>query len=573
MQDDGQLILGRYRPLNTAGSGGSGTVKICWDERIQRRVAIKHMPIPHTAAEGESTPGLGEARTAAMLKHPGIVSVIDFEVCGPEALLIMEAVEGPAVSQLIDEAPDNMLELDIVAAVAESVAEVLDFAHENGVLHLDIKPDNILVEPSGAVKVSDFGVSELADATGFGQACGGTIGYMPPEQMLGEDLDQRADAFALAATVYEMLTGERPFAAKTLDGSLRLIEREDFRAVSALRGDVDPQIDEVLHIALAYDRDDRYETVFELMDALAPFLGNPDAGTVQLRALLSDDFEEEGEGPATGGAWNVIPKKARFVLGRLAAGLLSWWVASIGLTAIPAFETYSALGVALIPAALALAVPGLGAALAVAALGGSFIIVNSLSAPVGAILIALAVLWFALVGRKGTAAANCLLATAPLGLAHLAPAAPLLAGFTCTAGRSALTALTQAALALSLGYATGSCTLEFCKLQITSYSLDLAPFALQTMLTLPATWITVASWVICAVLMSAFCSRATRVLSVVGAILCGILFVAAQVGIVYLATGQVAAPGLIVCVSYVLASVIMVVIGCLGAPYRDKGVK
>ena len=168
----GPLILDRYRPLETSGKGGSGTVQICWDTRIQRRVAIKRNAIPNSTEDGQ-IPGLAEARTGAMLKHPNIVSVIDFETSGQEAFLIMEAIDGPTLSHVIDNTHKGELDLDIIAAVTHAVGEALDFAHENAVLHLDIKPDNILIEQSGRIKVTDFGISELSHSQGFNQATGG----------------------------------------------------------------------------------------------------------------------------------------------------------------------------------------------------------------------------------------------------------------------------------------------------------------------------------------------------------------------------------------------------------------
>lgn len=162
----GPLILDRYRPIEVKGEGGSGKVEICWDTRIQRRVAIKRMPISSEWANG-SIPGLAEARTGAMLSRPSIVSVYDFDTVDNEAFLIMEAIEGPSLAQIIDDTPPATFDLDIAAAIVLAVGDAIEFAHENQVLHLDIKPDNILVNRNGACKVSDFGVSELADAQGF----------------------------------------------------------------------------------------------------------------------------------------------------------------------------------------------------------------------------------------------------------------------------------------------------------------------------------------------------------------------------------------------------------------------
>ena len=362
---EGNLILDRYRPLEVIGEGASGTVEICWDTRIQRRVAIKRLPIADTGASG-AVPGLAEARTGAMLSHPAIVSVIDFDATSNEAFLIMEAIEGPTLAQLIDEDPDHMLSLDVVAAVAQAVAEALDFAHENQVLHLDVKPENILVDLAGHVKVSDFGVSELADAQGFAEASGGTIGYMPPEQMLGEDLDQRCDEFAFAAVVYEALTGECPFAAHSLDESLQLIERFDIAAPSSFREDVDYELDEAILTALEPDREARYETVLDFHSAIEPLLGDPKAGALELRELayIDDEVIEQQAGiqERTASENGRSKKLAR----RIVMFVLCWLVVGFALAQTGLLSTGASMGVALAAGALAAIVP---AAAGIAALG------------------------------------------------------------------------------------------------------------------------------------------------------------------------------------------------------------
>ena len=271
------LILDRYEPLGTAGTGGFGTVRIAWDPRIQRKVAIKTIalteldayraklpgaqaadgPAPVSAAErwrgalpwedapeeddaqasGETTeqehddandpvtslahlPGLDEARTAAMLDDPRIVTVYDFEVRDRTAYLIMEFVEGITLTRLLREFSDSIT-LDMVTAVFDAVSGALMTAHAAGVLHLDIKPDNIIITPQGQSKVTDFGLATLSDASGVGTTGGGTIGYMPLEQMRREHLDARTDEWSLAALTYEMLTGSNPFRAATLEEAER----------------------------------------------------------------------------------------------------------------------------------------------------------------------------------------------------------------------------------------------------------------------------------------------------------------------------------------------------------------
>ena len=219
------LILNRYRPLEEAGAGGYGTVVVAWDPRIQRRVAIKMLQVDPSLIPAPTSdkgtydiadiPGLEEARTAALLNDPNIVGVLDFEIEGTTAYLIMEYVDGCTLTQLLHDYPDDITP-EIVGAVFKSVAHALQVAHENQVLHLDIKPDNVLITRQGDVKVTDFGLSKLSNAEGFDKAVGGTIGYMPPEQMALQPLDVRCDEWALASITYEMIALNNPFFAEDL---------------------------------------------------------------------------------------------------------------------------------------------------------------------------------------------------------------------------------------------------------------------------------------------------------------------------------------------------------------------
>ena len=354
------LILDRYEPIGTAGSGGFGTVQIAWDPRIQRKVAIKTiqlteqdayraglpgadavarsaddawMPSPgeggpaaaggtadrwhgvqpwgeylaqdtaaaafdqldvdDAAREPETfhalanVPGLDEARTAAMLSDPRIVTVYDFEVRGRTAYLIMEYVEGLTLTKILREYVE-WLTLDAIAAVFDAVAGALVAAHGSGVLHLDIKPDNILVNAKGEVKVTDFGLATLADASGAGTTGGGTIGYMPLEQMRREHLDARADEWSLASVTYEMLTGENPFLAKGLDDAAAAIEDAELVLPSLCWENIDEQIDDVMFYALDPDRDERYATVADFAEEASKFLGDAATGKEQLAAIVED---------------------------------------------------------------------------------------------------------------------------------------------------------------------------------------------------------------------------------------------------------------------------------------------
>lgn len=550
----GPLILDRYRPIEVKGEGGSGKVEICWDTRIQRRVAIKRMPISSEWANG-SIPGLAEARTGAMLSRPSIVSVYDFDTVDNEAFLIMEAIEGPSLAQIIDDTPPATFDLDIAAAIVLAVGDAIEFAHENQVLHLDIKPDNILVNRNGACKVSDFGVSELADAQGFRKASGGTIGYMPPEQMNGHELDERTDEFALAAVTYEILMGKRPFAARSLDASAKLIQKFDIAPASSLRTDLDPGIDSVLFTALSPDPDDRYDSVEEFLAALMPYLGNPARGSRRLREIVQVDdevVEEESYVPPKRSILDHISPHLNLVLGRVIAAALCWWLSTSALFNVTMLDTNVAMLVALLPAVAAVVKPPFGALLAMLVNGASLFLCSVPMPALGIAAIAAAAGWVILFGREGVADTNCALIISPLGLVGFAPLAPMIAGYCLPPVRALGAAVIQVILMLTVGRNTG-------------------PELLFGSITSIPTWIMICAWIVSAVLMSLLCSRETRILSILGAVCAACVLLVAQGIGMWVLTGIFTGPSGTWTITTVLACVAMCVVGVLRSSVRHKG--
>ena len=174
-------LLKRYQPLETLATGGFGSIEICRDTHLRRRVAIKRIPLINGAGMPASDimDVLREAHTAAMLQHPNIVQVIDFTHDTAYAYLVMEYVDGMSLAEFLHRVDGHSLTFDEAAAIADALGQALTFAHANGVLHLDIKPANVLIDHSGNVKLTDFGMARLSSAGGFGGSRGGTIGYMP----------------------------------------------------------------------------------------------------------------------------------------------------------------------------------------------------------------------------------------------------------------------------------------------------------------------------------------------------------------------------------------------------------
>ena len=288
-------LLKRYRPLETRATGGFGSVEVCMDTRLQRRVAIKRIPLASPLSitpESTRAAALAEARTASMLQHPNIVSVIDFSYDAEYAYLVMEYIDGMSLEEFLAAVEGSSLTYDECAAIADALVQALAFAHENGVLHLDIKPGNVLIDHNGHVKLTDFGMATLTSAAGFGGARGGTIGYMAPEQLRGEVVDERSDIFSLAAVLYESLCATAPFRAGTPADSLKRIEKGVIYP-SSLLADIPRNTEEALLAALDPDPAQRPASVQELGDWLLPGLGSSREGKKSLARIIAQLTSDE----------------------------------------------------------------------------------------------------------------------------------------------------------------------------------------------------------------------------------------------------------------------------------------
>lgn len=297
----GVMLLGRYRIMGSCGTGGFGTVLACWDTRLQRRVAIKRMQLVSAAgaapAAATLAEGLAEARASSTLTHPNIVTVFDFEADESFAYLVMEYVDGITLTELLNRVEGGTLTGDEVAYLVQAVAGALSFAHRSGVLHLDIKPSNIMIDREGAIKLCDFGMATLASAAGYGDARGGTVGYMPPEQILGELVDERADVFSLAVVAWQALAGENPFAALTAEESLALIQRGPKTKLSKIVPEAAGMAEEALLAALDPSPTSRMPSVEALANEVSFSLGDAAAGQQSVCHLLSQTVETEAQEP------------------------------------------------------------------------------------------------------------------------------------------------------------------------------------------------------------------------------------------------------------------------------------
>lgn len=516
-----QLILNRYRPITEAGSGGFATVQLAWDTRIQRRVAIKCIELHEEDVDQGVLPGLDEARTAAMLNDGTIVGVYDFEVQGQTAYLIMEYVDGLTLTALLDEYDGN-LSLDVIAAVFASVSRALEIAHDNQVLHLDIKPDNILINRQGQVKVTDFGLATLSDAMGFGDASGGTIGYMPPEQMRRENLDARCDEWALASVTYEMLSGNNPFHAADLQSAEAAIENAELVLPSLCKEGLVAEVDDILFYALDPDREERYAGVTDFAEELERFLGNPVKGQRELAVLVgqaTEDFEEEEEVVERISFFDRLGDRSRAIIDRawsfLSVGFLGFVaLGNISFTEGPGSPIFWAV-LALLVIAAAIK-PHLGTALGLLCL---VVALGMNEAIILAVLLTLAsAAWWFFSGRRGDAEANTALAPVLFGSFGFGQITPLLIGFFLNVREVLINTAFAAFLALILG-SFGSNSLLGWNAMAWSFEHLKVESNLIALLQQPGTWCILVSWFAAALVVRVFCLRQTRLFAVFGVII------------------------------------------------------
>ena len=350
-----KLLFDRYRVISQLDEGGSGTVLLAWDQRIARRVALKRLELAGDRRAAQAS--LQEARIAALLQHPHIVQILDFETIedGSAAYLIMEYLDGITLADV----PSEDLNTDIVAAVIETVGAALSFAHENGVLHLDVKPNNILIDHNGQIKLADFGLSLLSDRSGHHQAEGGTIGYMPLEQLQGRPASAATDQWALAAVLYELCADEYPYfneiARHPTLAALRAAQEAGEAPLLEMRA---PGLTDVFARALARDAKARYASVAEFCAELAPYFGDPQQGVNALGEICRELTEDaEGEATPAGDAAESEDARAlraarqkraaRKQAARARRGPLGWLALALSLLAVLAAAT--ALADALTP--------------------------------------------------------------------------------------------------------------------------------------------------------------------------------------------------------------------------------
>jgi eukaryotic-like serine/threonine-protein kinase len=286
----GQTLAGRYRVLSLLGAGGMGRVYLAEDAGLCRRVALKFLP-EHLTHDAEQVRRFRqEARAASALNHPNIITVYEINEAGGASVIASEYIEGETLRARLSRGampPAEALE------VAAQMASALRAAHEAGIVHRDVKPENVMLRPDGYVKVLDFGIAKLAPhrtntAEGNGHNIStvrthpglimGTDRYMSPEQARGREVDARADVWSLGCVLYEMLSGAPPFTGETASDVVAAVLKTEPAPLPQVAAGTPGELQRIVGKCLEKDREERYPSAEELFADLRRLQKRLEAG-------------------------------------------------------------------------------------------------------------------------------------------------------------------------------------------------------------------------------------------------------------------------------------------------------
>lgn len=276
----GQTI-GHYEILSTLGKGGMGEVYLAQDTKLSRKIALKVLPGAFTQDQERLRRFEQEARATSALNHPNILTIFEIGEADGRHYIATEFIEGETLGQRIAVGPP--LKLRETLDIAEQLTSALSAAHGAGIVHRDVKPENIMIRRDGIVKVLDFGLAKLAQTqsgrsgpedstralvkTKTGVVMG-TVAYMSPEQARGLPLDARTDIWSLGVVIYQMLTGSAPFSGATSSDTLVSILEREPRSLQSFSPELPEELEWIVTKALTKDFDDRYQTAREMLNDL-----------------------------------------------------------------------------------------------------------------------------------------------------------------------------------------------------------------------------------------------------------------------------------------------------------------
>ena len=279
--------LGPYEILGVLGAGGMGEVYRGRDVRLGREVAIKILPIEFRSDPDRLLRFEQEARAAAALNHPHILAVHDIGEHNGLNYIVSELLEGETLREHLGGSPPRRLAVRKAVEYAMQIARGLAAAHDKGIVHRDLKPENVFVTPDGQVKILDFGIAKLAETPSAAAVTGavvtdpgvvmGTVGYMAPEQVRGQQADHRADIFAFGAMLYEMLSGRRAFEGQSRADTMTAILKEHPGPLPATDSHAAPGLTRIVDRCLEKSPHARFQSTHDLGFALEGLSSHSDA--------------------------------------------------------------------------------------------------------------------------------------------------------------------------------------------------------------------------------------------------------------------------------------------------------
>ncbi len=337
----GAVLAGRYEILAVLGTGGMGSVYRAQDRELDRMVALKVIR-PELARNPAIVDRFKqELRLSHKVTHRNVVRMYDLSEDAGMRFVTMELVAGRDLRSILEER--GKLPADEAASLLEQICFALETAHNEGILHRDLKPQNVMVEENGRVVVMDFGLARTIEGDGMTQsgALVGTMEYMSPEQALGKELDQRSDIFALGLMGYEMLTGLMPFKAESAIASLLRRTREPAESCTKVDPAIPVVLGGIIDKCLAVDVEQRYKSAGEVLHDLEVWRGKAAAASLHFEAQV----------PSTGmsGRWLLIVGGGALLIALLAAISLAVRHYSSSHAAAPAVASAPSISLAIMP--------------------------------------------------------------------------------------------------------------------------------------------------------------------------------------------------------------------------------
>lgn len=283
----GMFISDRYEIIDKVGSGGMADVYKARCHRLNRFVAIKVLKPEYSSDESFVNKFRAEAQSVAGLSHPNIVNVYDVGDDDGLYYIVMELVEGITLKSFIER--KGKLSVKESIGIAVQISQGLESAHNNHIVHRDIKPQNIIISREGKVKVTDFGIAKAVTSNTITSNAMGSVHYISPEQARGGYSDERSDIYSLGITLYEMLTGKVPFAGdNTVSVALLQIQGEA-APIRELEPEIPVSVDKIVQKCMQKKPERRYQSVTELISDLKKALANPDGSFVKIAPAVVDD--------------------------------------------------------------------------------------------------------------------------------------------------------------------------------------------------------------------------------------------------------------------------------------------